>query len=314
MEKPVSIYVLEDPEDGSIFYVGKTESKLAVRLRGHICDALAGRHAGSAEIQKIIASGSRPIIREIAVVAAGEDWVTVERKWIAHYRTIGKITNRSDGGQGVSGVLRSAEWLARIVASRRASGKGEDGTKRAAAKNRGRIQSTKEREMRAGLDFDRSHRPETKAKISASHMGLRHTDEIIKLIADKRRGFTHTEDAKQRITAAAKAQAHLRSEEQKARWEDPEYYARVTASMRDRDPPAQVTRDKLKATTTAGWADDGIRRKREEGMQASKQDPGYREKHHNQMKAKWDDPVWRAERLAAQAEGRQKKKLATPET
>ncbi len=312
MRKPVSIYVLEDPSDYRVFYVGKTESKLGARLRCHICDARSGRHSASVEIMDIINRGSRPVIRQIELVPAGGDWIQVEKKWIAYYRAIGVIANKTTGGQGVSGVLRTAEWYEKIVATRTANGKWAEGNKRAAEKNKGRVQTAEERTMRAGLQFDRNHTPETKVKISEAHMGMRHPPDVIKRISDKRRGFKHTEDAKNRITIAAREQAPLRRAEQIARWEDPEYYERVTTSMRNRDAPTQVTKDKLSKTTAAGWEDDGIRRKREDGLRAIMETEEYRAQHRNNMKANWDDPIWRAERLAAQAEGRRKKKLPQP--
>jgi len=227
MEKPVRIYVLEDPTTGQVFYVGKTELKLNTRLRCHICDALAGRSSAAEEIKRVIGAGNRPTIREIQLVPAGDDWIDAEQRWICHYREAGSISNRTVGGQGVSGVLRTAEWLRRIVESRRVSGKGAEGSKRAAEKNRGRVQPEEERKRRSKSQLGRKHTPETKAKISASHMGMSHPPEVIERIAAKKRGVPLTEAHKKKIGLAGKARAAITSKEVTAKWNDPECRERM---------------------------------------------------------------------------------------
>ncbi len=232
MEKPVSIYVLEDPADGVAFYVGKTESDLLTRLRGHICDGLAGRHAAATEIQRIVKTGARPIIREIELIPAGEDWIGAEIRWIGLYQTIGRIKNRSTGGGGASGVLRTTEWLSKIVASRRASGKGAEGAKRAAEKNRGRIQSVEERQRRSIAQTGRKHTAEAKAKISRSHMGMSHPPDVIERIAAKKRGKPLSPGHRAKIGANSRDRSDIISAQQIARWQDPEYRERVLTTRR----------------------------------------------------------------------------------
>jgi hypothetical protein len=229
--KPVTIYVLTDPRHGTVFYVGKTESPLQVRLRGHICDALAGRSSAGAIIREIVGAALRPTIRPIEIVNGGE-WALAEKRWIAHYRSLGPLCNRTNGGQGVSGVLRTPDWIAKGVAARRESGRAAEGTKRAAQKNRGR-----------------QHTEQTKAKMSAVHKGRRPSDAAIEAVGARYRGrkFTPEEAVKfgnawrgkrqsadhseKKRLAMEPHQAKL-SSDQIARWRDPEYRARITAGMR----------------------------------------------------------------------------------
>lgn len=228
--RPVTIYVLIDPRDGAVFYVGKTESPLKVRFRCHICDALAGRSSAAPVIRAIVAASLKPVIRSIETIEDGE-WATAERRWIKHYRSLGLLCNRAKGGQGVSGVLRTPEWRARIVASGIESGRRADGAKRAAEKIRGR-----------------KHTGETKAKMSVAAKGRRPSDAAIEAVGARYRGKKFTPEQsyqfgnawrgkKQSADHSEKKRRAMglhqakQSSDQVARWRDPEYRARVVANM-----------------------------------------------------------------------------------
>jgi hypothetical protein len=106
--KPVFIYTLVDPRNSTVFYVGKTENALKVRLSGHICDARAGRSSHGPITRAILAAGLKPMIYQLEVV--GDDWAAAERRWIAYYRAVGRLANRADGGQGGSGGGSGNAW------------------------------------------------------------------------------------------------------------------------------------------------------------------------------------------------------------
>jgi len=88
----VSIYVLVDPRDQIVRYVGKTRRSLRDRLNGHLADKDSRRSPWIAELRAI---GLRPIIAEIESVP-DERSTEAERTWISHYRPLGHILNAVD--------------------------------------------------------------------------------------------------------------------------------------------------------------------------------------------------------------------------
>lgn len=226
----VSIYVLVDPRDDRVFYVGKTESKLAVRLRCHICDALAGRSSAEADIRAIIEAGLRPIIRQVE--AASDDWAAAEKRWIAYYRQLGPIANRTSGGQGVSGVIRTDEWKVKVVQSRRDSGRGADGIKRAAEKNRGRVQSPEERALRSEVLKGRRPSETVIEIVGARYRGKKLTPEHAAQAGNAWRGKKQTAEHGNKKRLSMQPHQAKQSSDQAARWCDPEYRTRVVASMK----------------------------------------------------------------------------------
>lgn len=104
----VTIYVLVDPRDGEVRYVGQTKRTLGRRLGGHIAVSKRLRTHRDCWIAGMMACGVRPEITEIET--CGEDWPERERFWIAHFRSAGvDLTNRTEGGEGTSGVSQSEE-------------------------------------------------------------------------------------------------------------------------------------------------------------------------------------------------------------
>lgn len=104
----VRIYVLIDPRDGAVRYVGQTKRTLARRFSSHLASSATCRTHRDCWIAGLLAAGLRPEIRQIDT--CGPDWAECERKWIAHYRAAGaKLTNRTDGGEGTPGAPISEE-------------------------------------------------------------------------------------------------------------------------------------------------------------------------------------------------------------
>lgn len=97
--KPTCIYLLKDPRDGNVRYVGKSVD-LKSRLRQHIHDVFRGvRNHKTAWIKQVLDFGARPIIEVDVIVADGECWKQREIERIAYYRSIGaKLTNSTPGG------------------------------------------------------------------------------------------------------------------------------------------------------------------------------------------------------------------------
>jgi hypothetical protein len=104
--RPAFIYVLKDPTDSQIRYVGKTEKTLETRLSGHISEAKRRKvlcHKNN-WVYSLLLKGLRPIIQLIETVPYDQDWQEREKYWIKYYRELGyDLTNSTDGGIGTSG-------------------------------------------------------------------------------------------------------------------------------------------------------------------------------------------------------------------
>lgn len=106
--KITKIYVLRDPRTNEVRYVGKTVKDLSSRLSAHINASRKKKTHCGQWIQSLWKIGLRPIAEEIDQALG--DWAEKERFWIAHYRAeTAKLTNQCDGGEGVCGIVWSAE-------------------------------------------------------------------------------------------------------------------------------------------------------------------------------------------------------------
>lgn len=119
-ERPVVVYGLFDPRDGSIFYVGVTTKRLCNRLASHVNDSRHLKMVGDRyeRIRSIELAGMRTEIAELETVSS-IDWPEAEQFWIENMRSLGFVlTNKSIGGPGALGTRQSAATkLARQVAA-----------------------------------------------------------------------------------------------------------------------------------------------------------------------------------------------------
>ena len=92
------IYVLVDPRDEEIRYVGWTIRTLPQRLRSHLRDKYPGHK--TRWVQMLRRLGLKPridLIQEVPLL----DWAAAERYWIGYFRSMGcRLTNSTDGGEG----------------------------------------------------------------------------------------------------------------------------------------------------------------------------------------------------------------------
>ena len=118
VEKPWIVYRLSDPRSGEIRYVGVTHQKLRYRLVKHLSAARNGRpQYVSAWIRTVLSAGIEPII-EILEEGIG-NWVEAEmRQVLAHKEAGHRLTNLTDGGDGIIG-LRHSEESKRLMSIRR---------------------------------------------------------------------------------------------------------------------------------------------------------------------------------------------------
>jgi hypothetical protein len=108
MSRVTFIYVLLDPRTLMVRYVGKTVSRLSLRLSQHINQAHLPGHNTRRDnwIRSLRAIGLSPLIGKIE--ACGEDWSCREKYWIGRFRAEGvDLTNHADGGEGPAGAIRT---------------------------------------------------------------------------------------------------------------------------------------------------------------------------------------------------------------
>jgi predicted GIY-YIG superfamily endonuclease len=181
-EPMVSIYVLIDPRDDRVKYVGQTRDPKS-RMWNHISN-----RARLPFVQELYTEGLRPrltVVQQCALEIADER----EAWWIQHYRTLGEpLVNRTNGGRGVPGWVHpeDARVKIRMANSRRVYtpdqmreigakiSRALTGKKRSREQceaMRGRVVSAearrKLRESRLGTTMS----PESRAKLSASKRG-----------------------------------------------------------------------------------------------------------------------------------------------
>lgn len=99
------IYVLKNPINNEVFYVGKTAKELKVRLSGHLSET-AGNTDKAKCVQDILQKGERPIIEAIETIygiSYLDKLKSCEREyfWIKHYKKVyPHLTNKFGTEEG----------------------------------------------------------------------------------------------------------------------------------------------------------------------------------------------------------------------
>jgi len=193
------VYGLTDPRDGEIRYIGYTSIGME-RPEWHAKDKTDSWKARW--IRSLQREGERYGIVIIEVLHSPDGLHERERHWIAHHRALGaRLTNGSNGGEGVPGLVFSDEHRRKLSV---------------AAKKRGYTSN-----LRLGGG---PKSPEQRAKISASLTGKTHSVET------KRK----RSDSMKRARAAASPEAEARLREGNAKSWTPERREKHSEMMRHR--------------------------------------------------------------------------------
>jgi hypothetical protein len=145
--KTIKIYILIDPNDGDIKYVGKTTQKLSYRLSAHMREK--GKCHRVNWIKKLKEQNQKPRIMVIEEIDGGWPWQESERFWIKFFKKLGfNLTNNTSGGDGVPDLPK-----------------------------------------------------ETRQKISAAWIGIKHSAATIEKLKTCRTNFRHTDESKAKISA-----------------------------------------------------------------------------------------------------------------
>ena len=178
------------------FYVGKGKKNRAYS-RG-------GRSSHWANIvAKLERIGSGYEVRLVATGLTESEAFSLEKERIAFWRDIVDLCNKTDGGDGVSGLVMS-----------------EDARQKMSAKAKGRPGNV--------TMLGRKHSPETRAKMSAAHKGKQKSPEHVAKVAASHKGKKRSDEHKKKLSIAhtgkivsLETRARL-SEAAKLQWLDPD--------------------------------------------------------------------------------------------
>lgn len=179
-ERQWHVYVLRDPRDGAIRYVGWCREPRA-RLATHRSDARRRTHHRARWIASLLALDLEPTIH-VVQRGRGDGWADAERRWIARLRAAGcDLVNATDGGETGPGFTvaacekaratpRSHEARARMSAAQQGHVVSDTTKRKIAAKATGRTRSTASRRKQS---LTNTGRPLTRAHRDAIAAGLR---------------------------------------------------------------------------------------------------------------------------------------------
>jgi len=248
------IYVLRDPRDKRIRYVGVTCQLVKKRLASHINDAKFNRNKCHRTnwINSVVRDGRTPTLEIIEEVAAPHTWQDRERYWIAEYRRLGfDLCNQSSGGEGSPGVLKSAETRAKLSAASKGRMQSPETKARRSASCKGRKVSPvilkKIRETVANRSPER--RAEIAAKMAAARVGMKHSMASRQKMRKSHLGILrgkHSEETRAKIGAGNKGRRM--SAEQRAklsmaitkRMADPDIRRQISEKLKGRKVPREV--------------------------------------------------------------------------
>lgn len=191
---------------GSPYYVGKGRGKRAYR------------------------NGGRGIARpreRVNIILAGQDLpeddaFALEKRLIKEYGRIdlgtGSLRNKSDGGEGPSGHIRTAEWTAKLVAARVGFKHTDKAKAQMSASRTGSKRSAETKSKMSAWQKGRKSGPmsdEQKAKIAATLKGRPKTESFKVKISEANRRRKLSEESKAKISRSLTGKT--RSEDSKAK-------------------------------------------------------------------------------------------------
>lgn len=182
------VYALKDPRTNEIRYVGITKKTVDERIKDHLKMAKTNPNRWVYHwINDVLGTGLSLLVD---VLEETNNCVLCEREryWILYGKENGwRLTNATDGGEGVSGYKFTEE--AREKISKSNLEKWSD-------------PAFREKVLNARKGY--KHSEETKKKMSASMAGLKRSEEACKNIGLSKTGIHPSEEARRKMSAASK--------------------------------------------------------------------------------------------------------------
>jgi hypothetical protein len=166
--KTAFIYVLIDPRDDAVRYVGKANDP-KVRLDRHLRDKRDTHKQRWINVLKSLEL--KPIMQVIEEVPY-DLWAERECYWIEYYRSQGcNLTNSTEGGKGGEFTPEVIAKISEAAKNRKRPPYTEEWRRNLGNATRGKKQSPEHVAKRAAARKGSKHSPETRAKLSAAKLG-----------------------------------------------------------------------------------------------------------------------------------------------
>lgn len=217
-----TVYALKDEHD-NVRYIGWTAFAPAKRLKQHMAEANRTKRGTHKLwwIRSMVKRGLAPTVH-IIEQGIGSRWAEREIACIKHYRAMGcDLTNATDGGDGVLGLVMSPESIEKMAAHKRGK----------------KLSPEHVKKVLVAL-----HAPESRAKAAQSRRGVSLSEEHKRSLSRVRKGRTFgplSEETKAKLSKATKGRP--KSEETRNRM-------RAAQSKRVQECPiSDETRAKMSA-------------------------------------------------------------------
>lgn len=206
-----SIYVLIDPRDGEIRYVGMTGKTLETRLRGRLKDTRCRGHRRHwlDQLKRMGMTPTIQLIQEVPTDFGGQ----AEVYWISYFRAVGcNLVNGTDGGEGGHlGVKMSEETKEKLRQATIRQFQDPEARRQVSLVHKGKTISPLHKRVVSAATTKRWEKwradgsytsPETRAKISASRSHEPLSDEYKRKMSLKLKGVPKSAEHRQRISDA----------------------------------------------------------------------------------------------------------------
>lgn len=226
------VYVLARPND-KVFYVGKGTGN---RATSHDYEARNGCACHKCKVIRKIWRQGGDIQRYIVFTADSEqDAHNYEIELIAFYGRE-NLTNRTDGGEGMSGYAPSKETRAKVSASVKSTKGTPEAREHARAQTKARWENPEYRAQMAARSQARWNDPEWKAKQVARLRLQNAKPERRNKISTSMQGHTTSEETRAKISARHTGRKGTRLGQQNT----PEHRQKISAALRARSKNRQI--------------------------------------------------------------------------
>lgn len=188
------IYILVDPENQQVRYVGKTKSP-SRRYNQHTSECSKIRNHKNNWLLSLKNKGLKP---EMVLIDECEnnDWIFLEKWYIQLFKMWSfKLTNLTEGGEGVYGYKPSRETIEKIARKTRGVKRSDEFRAKISAAVRGRKYSDDVKKKASIIAKKRGISPENRLKMNE---------------AKKKSSWKHSEESRKRISEKMKIIANER--------------------------------------------------------------------------------------------------------